>query len=443
MKKIKKPISVLLSLLMVVSLFAIVPITANADAVFNGEGTQQSPFLIQTSADWRTFAETVNTSNAAYGDKYYKLTDNIVVTGDDATSSLSVGDSARPFRGHFDGGGYTLTYNYSGKGSGIAPFQYVNGATVENLNVAGAITISAGGYTRAAGIAGYVTGNTTIRNCTSDVALYVNSRLSGEFGGIAGYVESGVMLNINNCVFSGRMDGYVTIACGGFVGSNLGTVTITDCLCKPESIGIDNKHFYAFVKGSGGSHSLTRAYRTFNSNFTALNQGTLVYTDAPDTTLTEKVTCADNSTYYADGSAAVSAASSFYKEHAGAVDVSYTVKFNGKALTKDTDYTETITNSSNAAVNNPIDTAGDYTLTVTGIGKYTGSLSHSFTVFDKPQINYLDAAGAVRSAEIVPVFENTTKMSAGWYAVTEDVTVSDRIKVSGDVHLILCDLPVR
>ncbi len=170
-----------------------------------------------------------------------------------------------------------------------------------------------------------------------------------------------------------------------------------------------------------------------------MNQGTLVYTDAPDTTLAEKVTCTDNGTYYADGSAAVSAASSFYKEHAGAVDVRYTVNFNGKALTKDTDYTETITNSSNAAVNNPVDTAGDYTLTVTGIGKYAGSLSHPFTVFDKPQTNYLDAAGAVRSAEIVPVFENTTKMSAGWYAVTEDVTVSDRINVSGDVHLILCD----
>ncbi len=263
MKKIKKPISVLLSLLMVVSLFAIVPLTANADAVFSGEGTQQSPFLIQTSAEWRTFAETVNTSNAAYGDKYYKLTDNIEVTGDDATSLKSVGDSTRPFRGHFDGGGYTLTYNYSGKGSGIAPFHYVNGATVENLNVAGAITISAGGYTRAAGIAGYVTGNTTIRNCTSDVTLYVNSSLSGEFGGIAGCVESGVKLNINNCVFSGRMDGYVMIACGGFVGCNLGTVTITDCLCKPESVGIDNRYFYTFVQGSGGSHSLTRAYRTF------------------------------------------------------------------------------------------------------------------------------------------------------------------------------------
>ena len=123
MKKIKKPISVLLSLLMVVSLFAIVPITANADAVFRGEGTPQSPFLIQTSAEWRTFAETVNTSNAAYGDKYYKLTDNIEVTGDDATSSKSVGNSACPFRGHFDGGGYTLTYNYSGIGDGIAPFQ--------------------------------------------------------------------------------------------------------------------------------------------------------------------------------------------------------------------------------------------------------------------------------------------------------------------------------
>ena len=34
---------------------------------------------------------------------------------------------------------------------------------------------------------------------------------------------------------------------------------------------------------------------------------------------------------------------------------------------------------------------------------------------------------------------NNTGISNGWYAVTEDVTISGRITVSGTVHLILCD----
>ena len=445
MKKIQKPISILLALMMVVGLFSIVPFTASADSVFSGEGTQQNPFLIGSATEWKAFAASVNTSNASYGDKYYKLTKNIELTFDDAMTSQFVGNSTDPFRGHFDGGGHTLTYNYSGKANGAAPFRYVSGATIENLTVTGTISISSGGYNFAAGIAGYVTGNTTISKCTSNETLYVNSDGSGRFGGIAGSVASGVRLNISNCVFNGKMNGYVTMFCGGFVGYNLGNVNITDCLCTPASIGIGDRDFYAFVQDrSNGSHSLTRAYRTFelkaeNYNLTELNQGVLVYTDAPDDTLTEKVTCTDNGTYYADGGAAVSAASTYYKEQSGAANISYAVKFNGNTLVKGTHYTETITNSSNAVVNNPVDTAGTYTLTVTGIGNYAGSLSHTFTVLDKTLTSYLDANGAVQSAEVIPVSDSSVSLSAGWYAVTENVTVDDRIKVSGDVHLILCD----
>ena len=31
-------------------------VTASADAVFRGEGTEQSPFLIRSSLDWQHFA---------------------------------------------------------------------------------------------------------------------------------------------------------------------------------------------------------------------------------------------------------------------------------------------------------------------------------------------------------------------------------------------------
>ena len=81
-------------------------ITANAaNPVFSGEGTEQSPFLIQSRLDWQNFAGYVNTENSTYGDKYYKLTADIEVTGSDSSSLPFIvgGVSSCAFRGHFDG----------------------------------------------------------------------------------------------------------------------------------------------------------------------------------------------------------------------------------------------------------------------------------------------------------------------------------------------------
>ena len=41
--------------------------------------------------------------------------------------------------------------------------------------------------------------------------------------------------------------------------------------------------------------------------------------------------------------------------------------------------------------------------------------------------------------EFTDVTSSTTTMSDGWYAVTENVTISGRVEVTGNVHLILCD----
>ena len=66
-----------------------------------------------------------------------------------------------------------------------------------------------------------------------------------------------------------------------------------------------------------------------------------------------------------------------------AVNLNYTVKNSaGTSLTKGTDYTETIRNSSNEEVTE-ITTVGTYTLTVTGTGDYSGTLSSSFVVYEK------------------------------------------------------------
>lgn len=73
------------------------------------------------------------------------------------------------------------------------------------------------------------------------------------------------------------MTGSAGLSSGGFVGYNLGTVNITDCLCAPGSIGVG---MYSFVNDWTGGSTLSRAYRTKDSS-NSLNQGIRVYSSVP------------------------------------------------------------------------------------------------------------------------------------------------------------------
>ena len=486
-------------------------VTASAQSTYGhqGSGTADDPWQIATAQQWQYFAkDMVNAENSTYGDDYYKLTADITVDTNDKTA-IFVGDSTEPFRGHFDGGGHTLTFNYIGIAGGAAPFRYVSGATIENLNVAG--TINPGNKRHAAGIAGYVTGNTTISNCTSSVTISSSSSESGRFGGLVGSVESWVTLNINNCVFNGSMTQSGSFSSGGFVGYNLGTVNITDCLCAPGSIGVG---MYSFVQNWDGSSTLTRAYSTYVSTYSKLNQGTRVYTSAPDSMLTKKITCADNAQYYAEGGALITGIDSSYEVFGTSMALpAFEVRFDGATLSSD-NYDFAFKNSGGTTVSS-ITTPDTYTLTVSGKGNYAGSISKSFEVsghkitvlsaqhgtvspdkttavynstvtltvtpesgykllglsvkdtggnditvtdnrFAMPDsavivtpvfgladtdIYYIDSNGEVQTPTeaVSALTDSSTALSSGWYLASGEITISSRVSVSDDVHLILKD----
>ena len=82
----------------------------------------------------------VNTENGTYGDKCYKLTANIEVTGSDAEAGYVGETPGDAVRGTFDGGGHMVTFNFSTTAIGSAPFRYIDGATIRNLRVAGLVT---------------------------------------------------------------------------------------------------------------------------------------------------------------------------------------------------------------------------------------------------------------------------------------------------------------
>ena len=125
------------------------------------------------------------------------------------------------------------------------------------------------------------------------------------------------------------------------------------------------------------------------------------------------------------------------------ISITPAVSLDNNVLTGGEDYTVSYTKGGNSvtAVQEP----GVYTLTVTGAGSlFHGSKSFVFSV--QGSVNYqayengtLTDKPSLAADGYTTVVPSTTTMSAGWYVVSDNVTVTDRISVSGDVHLVLCD----
>ena len=226
--------------------------------MFVGAGTEASPYEISTTTDWNNLVSAVN-GGETYSGTYFKMTANISVT-----TWMFYGATTSRFCGTFDGGGYTLTVNYSGTAVdySCAPFSKLDGATVKNLKVAGTITTS---LERPASIAGYVS-NGTITNCTSSVAITASKYGYIDGGGLVGCVDNSKTLTMSGCAFTGSIT-YSNAAgkgCGGMVGwmREGSTATLTDCVFAPSSVSIakaSDAEFNMFVRGAG-SHTLTNCY---------------------------------------------------------------------------------------------------------------------------------------------------------------------------------------
>ena len=69
-----------------------------------GDGTEESPYLIQSAYDWDALSEHINGGGTNYNGAYFKLTDDITVSTMLGTRPGNRDDEDRPFIGTFDGG---------------------------------------------------------------------------------------------------------------------------------------------------------------------------------------------------------------------------------------------------------------------------------------------------------------------------------------------------
>jgi hypothetical protein len=201
---------------------------SSSDTSWSGAGTPSDPYIISTAAQFKGLADAVN-GGTNFSGYYFKQGEDLDLAGFAWTPiggacALSSGvPNGKYFAGVYDGdnhqiSGLSITSGTNSYG-GYGLFGYINGGTVENLNAAGAISLSAYSVSDVGGIVGYLYGS--LYNCHS--AITVTASKSAHVGGIAGVAEriySGARPDTNYiqyCSNSGAVTGSTRM--GGIVGA--------------------------------------------------------------------------------------------------------------------------------------------------------------------------------------------------------------------------------
>ena len=184
----------------------------------NGDEEKDAVYEIANAGQLLWFAGLVN--GTLIDGTTQNLSANAVLVKDidfSTTNFTAIGKSSSIlYAGTFDGNGHTVKVNQK-ESSDVALFGNIGACTIKNLTVTGTINTS---VKYAAGIAMHIYGDgttATIENCISDVTIESTVEGDGTHGGIIAVVDQGT-LNINNCAFTGAINGSTTNKCGGFIG---------------------------------------------------------------------------------------------------------------------------------------------------------------------------------------------------------------------------------
>ncbi len=187
----------------------------------SGEGTKESPYLIQSAADLAYIAKTVN-GGANFNGKYFKMTKSIDLGGRELRIGLY--SASRSFHGYFDGNNCSIR----GINNTQSLFGMLQNGYIKNLSLYGTVTTS-----EAKGVAGLVSyvSNATVENITN----YVNVTGVQQVAGIVGWLENSTTAFAINCVNYGNINatsyqigGVAGFAKGSLSGCrNFGNVTST------------------------------------------------------------------------------------------------------------------------------------------------------------------------------------------------------------------------
>ena len=230
----QRALSVLLSLALILSMFASLGLTASASANWTGDGTIGNPYQINDLADLEALAYDVSIGLEHQGDYFLQM--HPIAAGNwsgigtptitlDAITNSPVVIDGYGFAGNYNGGGHVITVGRSQNASGVGGvFNYVAPAgVVHHLEVFGTVTVGDSFQCDAiGGVVGYNSG--TIDHVTSRVI--VMAPLGFNVGGIAGFNDHfyrvGAIGIISNSENHNTVVGQSIV--GGIAGENAGTI---------------------------------------------------------------------------------------------------------------------------------------------------------------------------------------------------------------------------
>lgn len=202
-----------------------------------GDGSESNPYIIDSPERLKSFKIKVNNSGDGYEGKYFKLGADIYIDyQNDGDQWIPIGNST-PFKGIFDGSGYTIggVMQATGTEFNYGFFGNIDGATIKNLHIASNISasdIEVNSIFNYGGIVGSAY-NAIITNCTmtGNFILYTvapQSTNSMNIGGIVGSLSGVCEITNNQSNSNINPNGnYPVYRLGGIVGYTFGSGKIS------------------------------------------------------------------------------------------------------------------------------------------------------------------------------------------------------------------------
>ena len=185
-----------------------------------GDGTEESPYMINSADDLVALSNAVS-QGVTYAGTFFKLGGNISLSGLSWTpigvwGEDDLGWKNKPFRGSFDGGGFTISNLTMDNASAnyVGLFGLTKQAVIKNLKVE---SISLSGNRIVGGLVAKAD-STVISDCEVSVSLIGQERV----GGVVGEMIAG---SITNSIVSGSVEAKSTV--GGLVGVIAGGASVS------------------------------------------------------------------------------------------------------------------------------------------------------------------------------------------------------------------------
>lgn len=222
-----------------------VTIKAQKEAADPSYGTEENPYLLANSEDFKAFTADVN-SGTSFDGKFIKMVADMT----EAVTTI-IGTSDNPFKGTFDGNGHSIELNINATAENAGMFGYTSGATIKNVVTRGSLRTEVKAKANRAGALVGLATDTQIINCINYADITIGAGI-GDVGGIVGVISG--TFEISGCKNFGSISADCATAkyVGGIVGDVKGSGPVTNCANGYETLPsgveqgtIDNIYQYA------------------------------------------------------------------------------------------------------------------------------------------------------------------------------------------------------